>query len=124
MYHGVPGRHRRMVRFYRAFLSPGEVGFDIGAHVGSRVRAWRKLGARVVAVEPQPALVTTLKLLYGRDRAVAIEPVAVGRREGTIELKLNIDNPTVSTASEAFVRAAGGGGGGGAVRGPLRETAG
>ncbi|HLT12150.1 MAG TPA: FkbM family methyltransferase, partial [Micromonosporaceae bacterium] len=54
MYHGVPGRHRKMVRFYRQFLAPGELGFDIGAHVGSRVRAWRRLDARVVAVEPQP----------------------------------------------------------------------
>jgi FkbM family methyltransferase len=49
-----------------------------------------------------------LKLLYGRDRAVTIEPCAVGRSIGTIELKLNLDNPTVSTASDAFVRAAGG----------------
>ena len=57
----------------------GDLVFDIGAHVGDRIAAFRRLGARVVAVEPQPALVKTLKLLYGRDRAVAIEPVAVGR---------------------------------------------
>ena len=50
----------------------------------------------------------TLKLLYGRDRAVAIEPVAVGRSAGSIELKLNLDNPTVSTASDAFIKAADG----------------
>ena len=43
MYHGVPGRHRQSVAFYRQFLGPGELGFDIGAHVGSRVRAWRTL---------------------------------------------------------------------------------
>jgi FkbM family methyltransferase len=60
----------------------------------------------VVAVEPQPALIRTLKLLYGHDRALAIEPVAVGRRAGMLELKLNVDNPTVSTASEAFRKAA------------------
>src|SRR5262249_48871260 len=74
--------------------------------VGDRVACFRRLGARVVAVEPQPALVRTLRLLYGRDRAVTIEPVAVGARAGTIELKLNIDNPTVSTASAAFLEAA------------------
>ena len=68
--------------------------------------AFRRFGARVVAVEPQPALIKTLKLLYGRDRAVAIEPVAVGRSAGMVELKLNLDNPTVSTASEAFRKAA------------------
>ena len=61
---------------------------------------------RVVAAEPQPALVRTLRILYGRDADVTIEPVAVGRTAGTVELKLNIDNPTVSTASDDFVAAA------------------
>src|SRR5438094_10022684 len=69
MYHGIPGRHRRMVRFYGQFLGPGDLGFDIGAHVGGRVRAWRRLGARVLAVEPQPDCLRVLRLLYGRDRA-------------------------------------------------------
>jgi FkbM family methyltransferase len=60
----------------------------------------------VIAVEPQPALVATLRLIYGRDRAVTIEPVAVGRAEGFAELLINRDNPTISTASRAFAVAA------------------
>jgi FkbM family methyltransferase len=74
--------------------------------VGDRVAAFRRLEARVVAIEPQPALVRTLRLLYGRDRNVTVEPVALGDHAGSVELQLNIDNPTVSTASDEFVAAA------------------
>ena len=70
------------------------------------IAAFRRLGARVVAVEPQPALATTLRLLYGRDKAVTLEESAVGRAPGTTVLKLNLDNPTISTAAEAFIAAA------------------
>jgi len=103
-------RRRRvaMAGLYRHFVRPGDLVFDIGAHVGDRVAAFRRLGARVVAVEPQPALVKTLRLLYGRDPQVAIEAIALGRRAGTIALKLNLDNPTISTVSADFVAAAAG----------------
>jgi FkbM family methyltransferase len=97
MYHGLPGRHRRMSRFYREFLGPGDLGFDIGAHVGSRVRAWRRLGARVIAVEPQPDCVRVLRLFYGRDRAVTIVPLAVGPQAGQARLALSTATPTVSS---------------------------
>ena len=97
-----------MDRLYSRFVKAGDMVFDIGAHVGDRAAVFRRFGARVVAVEPQPALIRTLKLLYGRDPALAIEPVAVGRNAGMLELKLNVDNPTVSTASEAFRKAADG----------------
>jgi FkbM family methyltransferase len=108
IYYGSRQHRDAMERLYRRFVKPGDLVFDIGAHVGDRVAAFRRLGARVVAVEPQPALRTTLKLLHGRDRAVVIEPVALGRVEGSVELKLNLDNPTVSTASSDFIRAADG----------------
>ena len=72
-----------MDHLYGQFVRPGDLVFDIGAHVGDRVACFRRLGARVVAVEPQPALVKTLKLLYGRDRCVTIEPVAIGAQAGT-----------------------------------------
>src|SRR5215813_4312309 len=89
IYYGDRQRRAAMDRFYRQFVKPGDLVFDVGAHVGDRVAAFRRLGARVIAVEPQPALVRTLRLLYGRDRDVLIEPVALGRNAGTVELKLN-----------------------------------
>jgi POT family proton-dependent oligopeptide transporter len=106
IYYGNRERRTAMDCLYAQFIRRGDLVFDIGAHVGDRIAAFRRLGARVVAIEPQPALVMTLKLLYGRDRAVAIEPVAVGRTDGALELRLNLDNPTLSTASDALVRAA------------------
>jgi len=95
-----------MDRLYGRFVRPGDLVFDIGAHVGDRVASFRRLGARVVAAEPQPAVVKVLRLLYGRSRDVTIEPVAVGRASGTISIMINPDNPTVSTASHDIVRAA------------------
>ena len=43
-------RRRAMDTLYRRFLRPGDLAFDIGAHVGDRVASFRRLGARVVAV--------------------------------------------------------------------------
>jgi len=108
IYYGNRARRGAMDRLYGQFVHAGDLVFDVGAHVGDRVGSFRRLGARVVAVEPQPPLVTTLKLLYGLNRNVIIEPAAIGRESGTVTLRLNIDNPTVSTASDAFVRAADG----------------
>ena len=95
-----------MDRLYVDFVRRGDLVFDIGAHVGDRVASFRRLGARVVAVEPQPAMVWVLKLLNGRRADVAIEAAAVGRLAGSTGLMINADNPTVSTASPAFVSAA------------------
>ena len=108
IYYGDRQRRAAMEDLYARFVRPGDLVFDIGAHVGDRVAAFRRLGARVVAVEPQPALVTTLRLIHGRDRAVVIEAAAVGRTAGTVSLRLNLDNPTVSTASTDFIAAADG----------------
>lgn len=106
IYYGDSGHGPAMDQLYRQFVRPGDLVFDIGAHVGDRIAAFRRLKARVIAVEPQPALVKTLRLFYGRDPDVTIEAVAVGRRPGEIELSVNIDNPTVSTASLDFIAAA------------------
>jgi FkbM family methyltransferase len=108
IYYGDRPRRAAMDRLYARFVQKGDLVFDIGAHVGDRVGSFRRLGARVIAVEPQPALARTLRLLYGRDRNVVIEPVAIGRRDGSVSLQLNPENPTVSTASHAFISAAAG----------------
>jgi FkbM family methyltransferase len=103
MYHGVPGRQRGMRRLYGQFLAPGDIGFDIGAHVGSRVRAWRRLGVRVIAVEPQPDCLRVLRLFFGRDARVTIEPRAVGATAGRARLALSTATPTVSSMSPDWI---------------------
>jgi FkbM family methyltransferase len=108
IYYGDSERSAAMDRLYRRFVRPGDLVFDIGAHVGDRVAAFRRLQARVVAVEPQPAPVRMLRLLRGRDPDVAIEAAAVGSCAGFVDLNLNLDNPTVSTASSGFIAAAAG----------------
>nr|WP_199484250.1 FkbM family methyltransferase [Thiocapsa marina] len=99
-------RRSRMDAFYRAFLDPDDLAFDIGCHVGDRIGAFRRIGARVLAVEPQPMMVRTLRWLYGRDPAVRIEASAVGRASGRAQLQVNRANPTVSTLSTGFISAA------------------
>ena len=106
IYYGDKSRAAAMDRLYGGFVQRGDLVFDVGAHVGDRVASFRRLGARIVAVEPQPALVRVLKLLYGRSADVAIEAVAVGRAIGATSMMINAANPTVSTASPEFVSAA------------------
>ncbi len=106
IYYGNAQRRSAMEELYAQFVRPGDLVFDIGAHVGDRVGAFRRLGARVVAVEPQPAPMQALRLLYGRDGAVALEPVAIGASTGNVELYLNLSNPTVSSCSKSLVKAA------------------
>lgn len=102
------GRMRRMTELYRRFVPPGGLAFDIGAHVGDRIVAFRRLGARVVAVEPQPGPMRVLRLLHGRDPAVTLAQAAIGPEPGIARLAVNRRNPTVTSASPAFVAAAAG----------------
>jgi FkbM family methyltransferase len=107
-YHGDAARAARMDALYARFLRPGALAFDIGAHVGDRTAAFRRLGARVVAVEPQPAALRALRLVHGRDDGVTLVGAAIGAAAGWARLHVNVANPTVSTLSAAFVAAASG----------------
>jgi FkbM family methyltransferase len=106
IYYRSPGRRRRMDRLYARFVRPGDLVFDIGAHVGDRTAAFCRLGCRVIAVEPQPPLVGLLHKFYGHTATVMIAPVAVAASPGNIELMINSTNPTLTTASPLFVASA------------------
>lgn len=103
MYYGIPFRAGRLRRFYAQFMEPGALCFDVGAHAGNRVRCWRQLGARVVAIEPQADFVRILSWLYGSDAGVEIVPLAVGRSPGSAELYVSERTPTVTTLSRDWV---------------------
>jgi len=106
IYLGPDAPRSAMDTLYRRFIEPGDLVFDVGAHVGDRVSSFRRLGARVIAIEPQPLLFSALSHIHGRDPLVEIIDRAVGAEAGTRELFINTKNPTVSTLSEEFVHQA------------------
>jgi FkbM family methyltransferase len=104
IYYAIPFRARRLERFYASFVAPGSLCFDVGAHAGNRIRCWRRLGARVVAVEPQPDFAAILRILYGRDRAVILVEAAVGSSAGTGRMFISTRTPTVTTLSRQWAQ--------------------
>lgn len=105
IYYGQPWKTARMKRFYAQFVSPDDLCIDVGAHVGNRVRAWRSLGARVVAIEPQPRMVDMLQHLFGADTRVDILPIGLSDAAGELTLHVNTRNPTITSFSSDWVDA-------------------
>lgn len=100
IYHLVPRRQGTLRALYSRFVAPGDLVFDIGAHVGSRTRAFRALGCRVVAVEPQPALAATLRTVVGTEPGVVLVCAAVSHAVGRARLAVSERTPTVSTLAD------------------------
>ena len=106
IYYGDAARDAAMDALCSRFISPGALAFDIGSHVGDRVGSFLRLGARVVALEPQPDCAAVIRELYGADQNVALEEAACGNLAGVLTLRVNSKNPTVTSASAGFVAAA------------------
>jgi FkbM family methyltransferase len=102
VYHAIPWRQRRMQRLYRQFAQPGDLVFDIGAHVGNRARALAALGCRVIALEPQPDFARLLRLLFARNKRIAVVEAAVTGASGDDWLAVSERTPTVSTTAAAW----------------------
>lgn len=111
VYYGDTDREIAMDALYGRFLAKSSLAFDIGSHVGDRIASFRRLGARVVALEPQPDCMAVLDALYCCDGAVTLVNSACGPQPGELTLHVNTANPTVTTASPAFIEAADGAGG-------------
>jgi FkbM family methyltransferase len=111
VYYGDPARDASMDALYRPLLAPGALAFDIGSHVGDRLGSFRRLGARAIALEPQPDCARAIRAIYAGDDGVTLVEAACGPQSGTLDLHINSANPTVTTASPAFVAAADGAGG-------------
>jgi FkbM family methyltransferase len=103
IYHGRPWHQRRLRRLYREFLRPGDLAFDVGAHVGDRTRCFAQLGARVIAIEPQPDLAARLRRQFAGDPKVAVVESALGAAPGRATLFLSRRTPTVTTLSDAWI---------------------
>jgi FkbM family methyltransferase len=101
-YHAMPGRQRRLRRFYGRFLGRGDLVFDVGAHVGNHVRSFAALGCRVVALEPQPALASLLRRWFASEPLVTVLEAAASETAGRASLAISDRTPTVATLAAGW----------------------
>lgn len=94
-----------MINFYKKFVSNNDLCFDIGANIGERTDILLKLGARVVAVEPQSKCFNMLKRKYRNNNVVYVLKNAVGSEEKEAELMICDEADECSTLSKDFVSA-------------------
>jgi FkbM family methyltransferase len=78
----IAQHHRDEVEFYRAIIAPGDLCFDIGAHLGVKVEALLAAGARVVAVEPEPTCIAILTAKFTTHPRVDLVKRGVAARPG------------------------------------------
>ena len=103
IYYGLPFHHRALTQIYAPLIRPGDLCFDLGAHLGDRIRAWSKLQARVIALEPNPASMRWLRRLYGNRTNIILIEQAIGSQPGKAEFWISRLTPSISTLSHQWL---------------------
>jgi len=96
--------NERALGHFRGFMEPGDLVFDVGANLGERTALFRALGAKVVAVDPQPSSVAALNSRFAGDAGVKVIDRAVAAAPGTYTLRVD-ENHTLSTMSPEWIAA-------------------
>lgn len=87
---------------YSSLIRSGDLVFDIGANYGNRIRRFLRLGATVVAVEPQRDCQIALRRWFGENPNVRLVKRAVGDMPGHVELFIS-NFPTLSSCSPEWI---------------------
>ena len=103
IYYGLPFHHTVLTRIYAPFIHPGDICFDLGAHLGDRIRAWSRLQACVIALEPNPASMRWLRRLYGNRTNIVLIEQAIGSQPGKADFWISRLNPSISTLSQQWL---------------------
>ncbi len=101
-------RHRKQrsleIRHLAKVIKPHALCFDIGACMGSKTDILLRLKARrVVAVEPDPSSVATLKARYGRHPRVIIVNKATSDKVATETFHVQEQGSALNTLSKKWV---------------------
>ena len=92
------------INFYKQFINPNDLVFDVGANVGSRVKLFLNIGAKVIAFEPQKELCNHMHGYLKRHSKFFLENIALGASVGSAELKIS-DAHVLSSMSNRWINA-------------------
>jgi FkbM family methyltransferase len=98
------GEDQKRCDFYKQFIAKGDLVFDVGANSGNRTKVFSRLGAIVIAVEPQPECAEFLREVFKDERDVCLIQTALGAAKGQAEMMI-CSAHTISSLSPAWIRA-------------------
>lgn len=93
----------RCAEFFRQFIKPNDLVFDVGANMGSRTKVFLYLNARVVAFEPQKTCSDYLKSVLKNEKDFRLVEMALGGEEGEGEMFIS-DVHAISTLSQHWTK--------------------
>ena len=86
--------------FYGNLLTPGDLCFDVGANIGNRTEIFLKLGAHVIAVEPQHDCSRMLRFRFGEKIQIVQAALGESKKEGRIFIS---DTSEISSLSREWI---------------------
>lgn len=93
---------RKLLTLFSQFIKEDDLCFDIGANLGSRSEVLLRLGARVVAVEPQDVCMKKLEKKYHSNKKISLIQKAVSDHIGEEEM-MTSNSHTVSSMSQEWI---------------------
>ncbi len=102
---GRDAKRQRLLKraFFSEFLEPGDLVFDVGANLGSYSEIFASLGARVVALEPNPDCVSHIRRSYPGP-LINVIATAVGATPGVATIRL-AERSDMSSMSSDWIQA-------------------
>ena len=95
---------RQMREFYSSLLPRGALVFDVGANVGTMTRVFSSLGAKVIAIEPNPDCVRHIELTTSRNEVEVLQ-AAVSNANGLAILSVSDRKDKMSSLSDDWRKA-------------------
>jgi FkbM family methyltransferase len=92
------------LEFYSRFIRAQDLVFDVGANVGNRSKVFLRMGARVVAFEPQAACADLLQRVLAKNPSFHLVRKALGDKPGLAEMQIS-DSHVLSTLSSRWIAA-------------------
>lgn len=95
-------RQEKMLNFYSQFIKKGDLCFDVGAYRGNRTDVFLKLGAKVVAVEPQKRCQKYLERKFGKNPNFTLIKKGLSGKEEKLVLSISEEADSISTFLEKW----------------------
>lgn len=101
---------KRNIDFYASFLGTNSINkliFDIGANKGNMIKAFLKLGYKVIALEPEKKALSTLYWRYKDNEKVQIVEKGVSDTVGKLTMHVTDARSGLNTLSDKWVESLG-----------------